>query len=42
MKQPAITVLLSIFNGRRFVREAVESILAQTFQDFEFLIIDDG
>ena len=42
MKQPAITVLLSVFNGRRFVREAVESILAQTFRDFEFLIIDDG
>ncbi|MEW6533127.1 MAG: glycosyltransferase [Thermodesulfobacteriota bacterium] len=42
MKQTAITVLLSVFNGRRFVREAVESILAQTFQDFEFLIIDDG
>jgi glycosyltransferase involved in cell wall biosynthesis len=42
MKQPAITVLLSVFNGRRYVSEAVESILAQTFRDFEFLIIDDG
>ncbi|MBM4328650.1 MAG: glycosyltransferase [Deltaproteobacteria bacterium] len=42
MKQPAITVLLSVFNGRRYVRQAVESILAQTFEHFEFLIIDDG
>ena len=33
---------MPIFNGERFVREAVESILDQTFTDFEFLIIDDG
>jgi len=39
---PKITVLMPIFNGERFVREAVESILNQTFTDFEFLIIDDG
>lgn len=39
---PAISVLLSVFNGRLFLAEAVESILGQTFGDFEFLIIDDG
>jgi glycosyltransferase involved in cell wall biosynthesis len=37
-----VTVLMSVYNGERFLREAMESILEQTFSDFEFLIIDDG
>jgi glycosyltransferase involved in cell wall biosynthesis len=39
---PKITVLMPVFNGGRFLREAVESILRQTFGDFEFLIVNDG
>jgi len=39
---PKVTVLMSVYNGARFLREAVDSILAQTMPDFEFLIIDDG
>lgn len=39
---PAVSVAMSVFNGQAFLREAVESILAQTFTDFEFIIIDDG
>jgi glycosyltransferase involved in cell wall biosynthesis len=39
---PKITVLMPVYNGGRFLREAVESILGQTREDFEFLIIDDG
>ncbi|MDD2337894.1 MAG: glycosyltransferase, partial [Geobacteraceae bacterium] len=42
VSSPKITVLMPLFNGKRYVREAVESILGQTFADFEFLIIDDG
>jgi len=42
MKAPALTVLMPVYNGEEFLREAVESILNQTFTDFEFLIIDDG
>lgn len=37
-----ITVLMSVFNGEKHLREAVDSILNQTFKDFEFLIINDG
>ena len=37
-----VTVLMSVWNGERFVAEAVESVLAQTFGDFEFLIVDDA
>jgi len=33
---------MSVFNGERYLAEAVESILTQVFRDFEFIIIDDG
>lgn len=37
-----VTVLMPVYNGEVFLREAVESILTQTFKDFELLVIDDG
>jgi glycosyltransferase involved in cell wall biosynthesis len=39
---PEVTVLMSVYNGERYLRESIESILNQTFSDFEFLIINDG
>ena len=42
MTLPMISVVMSVFNGERFLSEAVESILAQSFSDFEFIVIDDG
>jgi len=33
---------MSVYNGNRYLRAAIESILTQTFTDFEFIIIDDG
>ncbi|HEY9006038.1 glycosyltransferase family 2 protein [Ohtaekwangia sp.] len=42
MNTPRITVLMPVYNAAPFLREAVDSILQQTFRDFEFLIIDDG
>lgn len=42
MKAPKITVLMPVYNAGPFLREAMESILCQTFADFEFLIMDDG
>jgi len=41
-KNTKITVLMSVYNGEKYLRESVESILNQTFEDFEFIIIDDG
>lgn len=38
----SVTVLMPVYNGERYLREAVESVLSQTYTDFEFLIIDDG
>jgi glycosyltransferase involved in cell wall biosynthesis len=40
--KPLVTVLMSVFNDAPYLRESVESILAQSLQDFEFLVIDDG
>lgn len=39
---PDVTVLMPVYNGERYLRESIESILSQTYADFEFLIIDDG
>ena len=40
--KPKVTVLMSVYNSERYLREAIESILNQTFEDFDFLIINDG
>ncbi len=39
---PTVSVVLPAFNAEKFVGEAIESILAQTFTDFELIVIDDG
>lgn len=39
---PLVTVLMPVYNGEKYLKEAIKSILNQTFRDFEFLIIDDG
>ncbi|MCB9757501.1 MAG: glycosyltransferase [Candidatus Omnitrophica bacterium] len=41
MAHPEITVLMTVYNGGAYLKMAVESVLKQTFTDFEFLIIDD-
>ncbi len=39
---PLVSVIMPVYNAERYLRDAVESILAQTFSDFELLAIDDG
>jgi len=39
---PLISVVLPVFNGGKFLVESIESILRQTFNDFELIILDDG
>jgi len=41
-KVPRVSVLMSVYNGERFLRDSVESILGQSYTDFEFLILDDN
>lgn len=38
---PKISVLMSVYNGSDYLKESIESILNQTFSDFEFIIIND-
>ncbi len=42
MHEPRITVMMPCFNAQYFISDAIQSVLGQTFQDFEFLIINDG
>ena len=39
---PLITVAMPVYNGEKYLSDAIQSILSQTITDFEFLIIDDG
>lgn len=39
---PAVSVVMSVYDGEQYLAQAIESILNQTFTDFEFLIINDG
>jgi glycosyltransferase involved in cell wall biosynthesis len=41
-REPLVSVLMPVYNAERFVGEAVESILAQSYRNFEFIIVDDG
>ncbi len=41
-RSPSVTVLMTVYNGLSYLKEAIESVLNQTFTDFEFLIIDDA
>ena len=41
MARPKVSVVMPAYNAERYVADAIESILNQTFRDFEFLIIDD-
>ena len=41
-REPKISVIMSVFNGSKFLSDAIQSILNQTFKEFEFIIVDDG
>ena len=41
MDQKLISVIMSVYNGEKYLVQAIESILNQTYQNFEFIIIED-
>jgi glycosyltransferase involved in cell wall biosynthesis len=42
MGHPLVSVVLPVWNGERYLKQTIESILAQHFSDFELVIVDDG
>jgi glycosyltransferase involved in cell wall biosynthesis len=42
MKPPEISVLIPVYNGEKYLRETINSVLGQTFPDFELLLMDDA
>lgn len=42
MNQPKISVIVPVYNAEKWLRRCVDSILAQTYTDFELLLVDDG
>lgn len=42
MSNPAVTILMPAYNAASFIGESIQNALAQTFRDFELLVIDDG
>jgi glycosyltransferase involved in cell wall biosynthesis len=39
---PAVTIIIPTFNREQFLKEAVDSVLSQTYDDFELIVVDDG
>src|SRR5688572_15476095 len=42
MSTPRVTVAVPTYNGQAFIEEAIASVLAQVFDDFELVVVDDG
>ena len=39
---PGVSVVMPAYNAAKYIKEAIDSILAQTYRDFEFIIVNDG
>ena len=42
MEQPRVTIVIPVYNGADFLKEAIESALAQTYPNIEIFIVNDG
>ncbi|HEY3028083.1 MAG TPA: glycosyltransferase [Pyrinomonadaceae bacterium] len=42
MSTPTVSVILPVYNGEQYLRFAIESVLGQTLQNFELIVVDDG
>ena len=42
MSKPLVSIIMPVFNGELFLKKAIESVLSQTYSNWELLIVDDG
>ena len=42
MSNPAVSVIIPAYNAQEYLRECLESVLAQSFPDFEAIVVNDG
>lgn len=42
MNKPMISVIVPVYNAEKYLQKCIDSILAQTYSNFELLLIDDG
>lgn len=41
-KSPNISICIPMYNAARFIKDCIDSVLSQSFQDLELLVVDDG
>ena len=42
MDNPLVSVIMPVYNGERFIAQAVKSVLAQDYRPLEIIVVDDG
>ena len=40
--EPLVSIILTLYNGERFVRQAIQSVQAQTWKNWEMIVVDDA
>ena len=40
-QRPVVSIVLPSYNGEKYIRESIDSVLAQTFPDWELILVDD-
>src|SRR5205085_370518 len=42
IRNPLVTVVIPVFNGEKYLEQTLQTVFAQSFQDFEIVVVDDG